>query len=140
MSEVVAEREVEKTVGSILLVEQRKSGFCLADGKVFLEIEENRLYRVNLGVLNILYKLANLIAVGRDGCNCWLVNLLLERIHALCLEYGDIAISKETVGKCHNLFLRHATHTVEFLYCLFPFCAADEGVHELRYTIAVIVE
>ena len=140
MSEVVAEREVEKSVGGILLVEQRKSGFCLAYGEIFLEIEEHRLYRINLGILNVLYKLADLIAVGRDGCNCWLVNLLLERIHALFLKYGDIAISKETVGKCHNLFLRHATQAVEFLYGLFPFRATDEGIHELRYAKTVVVE
>ena len=99
MTEFIAEREIEETVGGVLLVEQRETVLCLAYGKVFLEIEEYRLYRVNLSILNILYELADLIAVGWDSRNSRFVNLLLERIHALCLEHGDIAVGEETVGK-----------------------------------------
>ena len=80
--------------------------------QVALEINKLRLDRLYLGVLDILYELAHLVAIGRNRRNGRLFYLLLQAVNTLTLEDSGIAVGKEAVGKVHNLLLGYLGDTV----------------------------
>ena len=105
LSEVIIEDEVEQAVSVVLHIIQWQLLLGLGDGEVLLEVDELRLDGLHLGVLDVLDERAHQVAVGRDGGDGRLVDLLLQAVDTLALEHGDIAIGEEAVGKGHQLRL-----------------------------------
>ena len=69
--------------------------------------------RLHLTELDILHKLTHVITIRGNWGNGRLVDLLLQSIDTLTLKDSGIAISKETIGKIHDILLRKLRHTVE---------------------------
>ena len=55
------------------------------------------------------------------------------------LEDCSITVCKESVGKIHNLLLRHLRNSVQVTYLTFPLYAIDKGIHKLISTPAVVL-
>ena len=98
------------------------------------------MYGFHLRVLYVLHELAHLVAVCLDRSDYWLVDFLLQRVDALFLEHGDIAVGEEIVGKGHQLRLGDAFDAFDAAHHLFPVNLVDEGIDELVGTSAVALQ
>ena len=103
-------------------------------------VDEFRLDGLDLRILDVLHKLTHHVAIGGDGRDGRLVNLLLQGVSALFLEDSGIAVGEETVGKGHNLCLGHLRNTVHAMCLLLPCGTIDERTHHLTYAPHIVVE
>ena len=120
MTEVIAEHKVKQSVVNVLLIVQRQLFLSLCDGELLAVVNEYRLDRLNLCLLDSLYESALLVAVGLDRSDGRLVDLLLQGVNTLDLKDGSIAVCEEAVGKVHNLLLCQLRYAVQVTYLLFP--------------------
>ena len=139
MTEIIAEHKVEQTIFYVLLIIQRQLFLSLCDGEILAVVYEYRLDRLHLCLLDSLYIIALLVAVGLYRSDGWLVYLLLQRVYTLNLEDSSIAVGEESVGKVHNLLLSHLRNAVQVTYLTFPLYAIDKGIHKFISTPAVVL-
>ena len=131
LTELIAEHQRKEVVFYVLLVDQRQMTLCLSHRQVFLEVHEHRLNGFHLRLLNVLHETAHHIAVSRNGRDGRLVNLLLQRVCTLRLEYSGIAVGEETVSEAHNLLLGDLRDAIHLVDVLLPCLAVNKGLHML---------
>ena len=83
------------------------------EGEVALEVNKLRLDGLHLGTLDVLHKLADVLAVGGNRRYLGLVNLLLVGVYPLTLIDGGIAVVEVEVYKVYYLLLGDTSQAVQ---------------------------
>ena len=140
MTEVETKHEIEQLVVGILLIQEGQALLNLSNGDITIEIEELRLNRLYLSILDIRHKTAYLVTIGGNWRDGRLVNLLLKGVNTLLLEDSGITIGKETAGEVDNLLLCHAGNTLRLTDMMLPTLTIDKSVHLLADAPRVVVK
>ncbi len=140
-TEIVDVVEAEQPVGGILLIKHLDVLLHLADREVAGIIDEDRLHGLDLGGLDGGEELRRLVAVGGNGRDLRLVDLVDIGIDALALVNGCIDLGIELlVGPRHDVGLGHLRQAVELLHRTLPVHTVDEGVDIGHRAVAVLFE
>ena len=139
-TEIVHEVKLEEVVLLVLYVVNRLLLLCSSASEVLFVVEEYRLYRLHLRLLNLLHQSALQVAVRRYRRDSRLLYLLLCRVFALTLVDDGVAVGEVALGEVHNLLLCDACDAVEALHLRLPRASVDEGVDERRCSTLVAVE
>ena len=138
VAKLIAEGELETAVLGVLDVDIGYGGVQVgrgalhfAKGQVVLEVDEARLDGLHRSVLNVLHEVAHQLAVGGDGGDLRLVNLLLVQVLALTLVDCHVVVGAQmALGKADDLLLGDFADAVEALHLLLPGHFVDEGIDE----------
>ena len=128
VAEVILIGNLEQVIQGVLFVEQGQVLTGLAYGHLLAVVHKLRLDGLDDLVQDVLDEVALLVAVGGNGGNGGLVNLLLSGVNAHALIHAHVVVVQVTVGKVHDLLLGHAGLAVEFSDLLCPIHMVDEGV------------
>ena len=126
VAKLIAETHCETAILFVLHINVRQSGLGLAEGEVFLEVDETGLDRRYGLAQDATDKVALHIAVGGDGRDGGLVDFFLVFVHTLTLVDHHIVVVEVLFGEGHDLFLGHAFHAIEIFHILFPRSFKDE--------------
>ena len=140
VAEVILVGELEQVVQIVVLVEQRQLLAGLAHGHLLAVVHKLRLDGLDGLAQDVAHEVALLVAVGGDGGDGRLVNLLGGGVLAHALVHAHEVVVQVAVGKGHDLVLGHTGHAVEFAYLLGPVHVVDKGVDQLTGAGTVVVE
>ena len=139
-SEVVTEHQCEESVLSVLLVEQWQTFLGLAHREVFLEIEETRLNRCHMRILDFIQEGTRHVAIGRYRSNLWFLDFLLCVVCTDFLIDAYIVVVEIAIGEIDNVLLRQFFCTLELRSNVSPVALADKCVNHFCYAIAVALQ
>ena len=133
--------KVEGTVLHILLIEQLSTILHGSLAQILVEIDENRMDRLQLTSLDVLHKLTALVAVHLDWRNGRLVNLLLVRVLSLTLVDECVSISLEIlVRHVHHVLLGQFRESVHERHPFRPVTTCDEITVHLSGTTLIALQ
>ena len=130
ITKLITEGQHETSVLLVLHINVRQTSLGVAEGEVFLEVDETGLDGGHFAFLNFLDEVADEVAVGRDGGDGRLVNLLLVFVYTLTLVNHHIVVVEVLVGEGHDVIFRQVGDAVEAANALFPRHLIDIGVDE----------
>ena len=139
-TEIVHEVKLEEVVLLVLYVVNRLLLLCSSASEVLFVVEEYRLYRLHLRLLDLLHQCALQVAVRRYRRDSRLLYFLLCRVFALTLVDDGVAVGEVALGEVHNLLLCDACDAVEALHLRLPRASVNEGVDERCSSTLVAVE